>query len=70
MPTLMGVPLGPPLLVLGVPVLLRPQAATLAAASMLTAAARTAVTLGRRIVIPPLRAGLVHGARGARPVHQ
>ena len=39
----MGVPLGPPLLlVLGVPVLLRPQAATLAAASRLTAAARAA----------------------------
>jgi len=64
----MGVPLGSPLLLaLGVPALPRPQAATLAAASMLTAAARTAVTLGRRMMIPPLRAGVVPGARAARP---
>src|SRR2546430_1775528 len=51
-------------------VLLRPQAARLAAASRLTAAARRAVTLGRRMVVPPLRAGLVPGARPARPWHQ
>ena len=67
----MGVPLGPPLLlVLGVPVLLRPQAATLAAARMVTAAVRAILALGRLIVIPPLRAGLVPGARAARPGHQ
>src|SRR5215467_10707175 len=67
MPTLMGVPLGWPLLVLGVPVLLRPQAATLAAARMVTAAVRAVLALGRLIVIPPLRAGLVHGARARAP---
>ena len=66
----MGVPLGPPLLVLGVPVLLRPQAATLTAARMVTAAVRAVLALGRLIVIPPLRTGLVHGARAARPVDQ
>ena len=67
----MGVPLGPPLLlVLGVPVLLRPQAATLAAARMVTAAVRAILALGRLIVIPPSRAGLVRGVRGARPAHQ
>ena len=70
----MGVPLGPPLLlVLGVPVLLRPQAATLAAASMLTAAARSGRDAGAAHSDSSLTCWA--GARGARrapraPVNQ